>query len=124
MSTHPSYQGSETGRTWRTAAVAVALVLGLAACTPPGAIAPSTMPVFGKKLVELSGSEEATSCGNVLFLVPIGNPKPVAQLIDDMIKEKGGDALIEVTSSSSTFFALLYTRNCVSVRGKVVKFTQ
>lgn len=99
------------------------LLLLSAACTSPGAIAPSTIPVTGK-YVALGGIEEASSCGLMVLVVPVKHPKPLSDLIDDLIKEKGGDALIEVSSESSFFTALLYTQACIEVRGKVVKFSR
>ena len=100
-----------------------ALLASLAACTTPGAIAPSTMPIIGT-YVELGPAEEATSCGYLLLFLPVKNPDPLSDLIDGMIKSRGGDALIEVTSSSSFISFLLFTQHCVEVRGKVVNFTK
>jgi hypothetical protein len=94
-----------------------------AACTMPGAIAPSTMPVTGK-YVELGPYEEVESCGYVFFIVPIGSPDHIADMIDDLVKSRGGDALIDVTSGSSTSWYLLGGSNCVQLRGKVVKFSK
>jgi hypothetical protein len=91
------------------------------ACTTPGAIAPSTIPVPGK-YVELGAAEEVSSCGLMILVVPVKNPRPVADVIDDMIKSHGGDALIEVSSRSSFSSFLLFTTSCVEIRGKVVKF--
>ena len=99
------------------------LALSAAACSSPGAIAPSTIPVTGKYVV-LGGMEEASSCGAMILVIPIKAPKPLAELIDDLIKEKGGDALIEVSSSSSFGTGLVYTQSCITVRGKVVKFSR
>lgn len=108
--------------------LARAVGLGLAllfpvACTSPGAIAPATIPVPGK-YVALGGIETGSSCGMMILVVPVKHPKPLADLIDEMIKEKGGDALIEVSSQSSFFTTLLYTQSCLEVRGKVVKFAR
>lgn len=94
-----------------------------AACTTPGAVAPSTMPVTGK-YVELSKFEERESCGYIAFVLPIGSPDHISDMIDSLVKEYGGEALIDVTSSSSTSWFLLGGSNCVHVRGKVVKFTK
>ncbi|OQW62641.1 MAG: hypothetical protein A4S17_01230 [Proteobacteria bacterium HN_bin10] len=60
----------------------------------------------------------------MIAVVPVKHPKPLSDLIDDLVKEKGGDALIEVSSESSFFTALLYTQACLEVRGKVVKFSR
>lgn len=99
-----------------------ALTAWLAACTTPGAVAPSTIPVPGK-YVELGAAEEASSCGLMILVVPVKNPKPVADVIEDLIKSRGGDALIEVSSRSYFSSFLLFTTSCVEIRGKVVKFS-
>ena len=105
-----------------SALVLCALTGWLAACTTPGAIAPSTMPVPGK-YVELGAAEESSSCGLMILIIPVKNPKPVADVIEDMIKSRGGDALIEVSSESTFSSFLLFTTSCVEIRGKVVKFS-
>ncbi|MGH7164876.1 MAG: hypothetical protein ACREIS_05045 [Nitrospiraceae bacterium] len=93
------------------------------ACVTPGAIAPSTRPVTGSYVV-LGGVEEASSCGYIVLFLPVKNPMPLADLILDMVKGRGGEALIEVTSSSSVTSYLLLTTHCIEVRGKVVNFTK
>jgi hypothetical protein len=95
----------------------------LAGCTTPGAVAPSTKPISGN-YVELGPAEEVDSCGYTVLFIPVKNPKPVADLLEDLIKNRGGDALVEVTSSSSTTFYLLGVANCVQIKGKVVSFTR
>lgn len=113
--------------TWLRAcrAIIACLCVGLlaTACTTPGAVAPSTMPVTGK-YVELGPFEESESCGYVFLFLPVGSPDHIADMIDALVKSRGGDALIEVTSSSSTAWFLLGGSNCVQVRGKIVKFTK
>jgi len=115
-----------SGRTSQRILITISLLcltLSAAACNTPGAIAPSTIPVSGKYVV-LGGIEESTSCGAMILVIPVKQPKPLAALIDDLIKEKGGDALIEVSSSSSFGTGLVYTQSCITVRGKVVKFSR
>ena len=107
----------------RTAIACLCAVLLQTACTTPGALAPSTMPVTGK-YVELGPFEESESCGYLFFFLPVGSPDHIADMIDALVKSRGGDALTEVTSSSSTSWFLLGGSNCVQVRGKVVKFTR
>jgi hypothetical protein len=113
--------------TWRCACRTVfqCLCVGLlaAACTTPGAIAPSTLPVTGK-YVELGPFEALESCGYLFLFLPVGSPDHIADMIDTLVKSRGGDALIQVTSSSSTSWFLLGGSNCVHVKGKVVKFTK
>jgi len=93
----------------------------MAGCTTtPGAIAPATLPIHGLKYVPLGETEEATSCGYTLLTIPLKNPKPLATVIDEMIKSRAGKALVEVSSSSSSAFYLLGVANCLTVRGRVV----
>lgn len=110
-------------RACRTVIACLCAGLLAAACTTPGAVAPSTMPVTGK-YVELGPFEESESCGYVFLFLPVGSPDHIADMIDALVKSRGGDALIEVTSSSSTSWFLLGGSNCVQVRGKIVKFTK
>lgn len=104
-------------------ALACLSIAWLAACTTPGAVAPSTMPVTGK-YVELGPVDESESCGYLFLFLPIGSPDHLADMIEELVKSRGGDALIEVTSSSSTSWFLLGGSNCVTIRGKVVKFSK
>ena len=110
-------------RAFRLLAASAGLCLLLAGCTTPGAVAPSTMPITGK-YVELGPFEESESCGYIFFVVPVGSPDHIADMIDALVKSRGGDALIDVTSSSSTSWFLLGGSNCVQVRGKVVKLSK
>lgn len=81
------------------------------------------MPITGK-YVELGPAEESESCGYLFFILPIGSPDHISDMIEQLVRNRGGDALIEVTSSSSTSWFLLGGSNCVTVRGKVVKFSK
>jgi hypothetical protein len=90
------------------------------ACTTPGAVAPSTHPL-SEDYVALSNLEEVSSCGYTILSVPVKNPQPVSDLIDELVKSRGGEALMDVTSNSSVFFYGVGVANCVSIKAKVVK---
>ena len=103
----------------------LATVFGLlltTACTTPGAIAPSTLPL-GTNYVGIGGKETSWSCGYTLLVIPIGFSRPVSDVIDDMISSRGGDALVEVSSQSWTTWYLLGWANCFEITGQVVKVT-
>jgi hypothetical protein len=90
------------------------------ACTTPGAIAPSTIPL-GTNYVGISEKETSSSCGYTLLMIPLGFSRPVSDVIDDMISSRGGDALVEVSSQSWTTWYLLGGASCFEITGKVVK---
>ena len=115
--------GTAWGRVSRRGILYTVITVLSVACTTPGAVAPSTMPVTGK-YVELGPAEESSSCGYTILFLPLGAPKPVSALIEDLVRSRGGDALIEVSSGSSSAFYLLGMSHCLQVRGKVVKFTK
>ncbi|HZS10710.1 MAG TPA: hypothetical protein VFA38_00580 [Nitrospirales bacterium] len=106
-----------------TVLAAAGSLLALTACSVPGAVAPSTVPLTGP-YVELGPIDEATSCGYTALFIPISNPKPVPDIIQDLVSSRGGKALIQVSSSSSSLFYLVGIRNCVTIKGKVVNFTK
>lgn len=105
---------------WMTGVALAGMGSILAGCTMPGAVAPSTVPL-GDNYVELGGRQENSSCGYTLLSFPVKNPAPLPSLIEELIVAKGGDALIDVDSNSSTVYYLLGVANCLSVQGKVVK---
>ena len=108
---------------WLWIGIATLVPLLATGCTTPGAVAPSTVPVL-EGYVELSPREVSSSCGYTILTIPIKNPQPVSDLIDDMIRSRGGDALIEVSSSSSTTFYLVGVAHCVEIRGKIVRLSK
>jgi hypothetical protein len=108
---------------WRLAGVSLALALLSTACTIPGPVAPSTLPLSGK-YVELGPHEEITECGYTVMGIRFGNPKPVYDAIQAMIKARGGDALIRVDSGSYYYNFLLFAADCYDIRGTVVKSSQ
>lgn len=118
-----AYLTSVRRATCRLALVCLFMGALSSACTTPGAIAPTTMPATSK-YVELGPHEEAESCGYVFLFVPIGSPDHISDMIAELVKSRGGDALIDVTSSSTTSYYLLGGSNCVQLRGKVVKFSK
>jgi len=115
--------GTAWGRGDLRGILSTVLAVLMVACTTPGAVAPSTMPVTGR-YVELGTAEESSSCGYTFLFLPLGAPKPVSALIEDLVRSRGGDALIEVSSGSSSTFYLVGMSHCLHVRGKVVKFTK
>jgi hypothetical protein len=99
------------------------LLSSMACTTTPGAIAPTSLPIPGR-YVELSKLEAASSCGYTLGTVPLKNPKPVSEVIDELIKSRGGEALVDVTSNSTVMFYGIGVENCVNVKAKVINIAR
>jgi len=111
-----------TAQSWGLMAMVFGLFL-TAACSTPGAIAPSTIPL-GKDYVAIGSKETSSSCGYYLLMLPLGFSQPVSDVISQMISSRGGDALIEVSSQSWTTFYLIGLANCFEVTGTVVKISR
>ena len=94
-----------------------------AACTTPGAIAPSTIPL-GTNYVGISEKETRSSCGYTVLMIPVGFSQPVSDVIADMIASRGGDALVDVSSQSWTTWYVVGVANCFEITGKVVKISR
>lgn len=113
--------------TIRQSGIKVMALLGLTlityGCTIPGAVAPSTLPL-PERYVTLGGVETSSSCGYSLLVFSLWNPMPMSDLINDMVKAKGGDALIAVDSSSYNLWYVVGIANCFEVHGQVVKFSR
>jgi hypothetical protein len=94
--------------------------LAATGCVAPGAIGSSTLPL-GDSYAQLSNREESSSCGYTFLTIPVKNPVSFSDLIEELVKSHGGDALINVTSYSSQAFYLLGMSNCIGVEGLVIK---
>lgn len=61
----------------------------------------------------------------VLAIIPFGNSN-LEEAVNDALEKTGGDALVNVTTSSSLYgffpFYNVYSFTCTSVRGTAIKF--
>jgi hypothetical protein len=102
-------------------------------CTSVGNLGIVTKPLANNAEVLKSGTQfeelgpvEATACRHfIIAVIPFGNsalPKAVEKALD----EKGGDALINVTVSTSLYGFVpiynIYSFTCTTVNGIAVKF--
>ena len=72
------------------------------------------------------GAAEGTACRHFLIaIIPFGNSS-FSKAVDDALAQKGGDALINVTVSSSLYGFIplynVYSFTCTSVQGVAVRF--
>lgn len=86
---------------------------------------PASLLRTGRQFKDL-GPVEGKSCRHfVLAIIPWGNGN-IQDAVDDALKPSGGDALINVTTSSSLYGFIpiynVYSFACTTVRGTAVKF--
>lgn len=99
-----------------------ALLFG--SCVTPIGMTSSSTPIHGKKIVKNLGRAEGNSgTFSVLSLFSIGRPD-IDKAIEEAVKSKGGDGLINVRMYEKTYFFLVVTYTEVIVSGDVVKFEE
>lgn len=93
----------------------------LAACVArhPAGIAPSSAPVSSTYTV--LGPVEESDCGAWFLIIPLGGKAPSHEIIERLVKEKGGDALIGVTVEERVRSFILFGNHCTVVKGTAVK---
>ena len=93
----------------------------LAACVArhPAGIAPSSAPVSSAYTV--LGQAEESDCAAWLLILPLGGKAPTHEIIEKLVREKGGDALIGVTVEERVRSFILFGNDCTVVKGTAVK---
>lgn len=107
-----------------TILVSITLVAALltSCITTPVTVTSSTTPMQDKKITMNYGPVQGKSRTWSLFgLWMIGRPD-IDKAIQDALKKKGGDALINVTCYEKTAWYLLFTFHWVVVEGEAVSF--
>lgn len=95
----------------------------LGSCVSPVGLTSSSTPLQGKIIEEnLGASEGSHGSVAVLGLYSIGRPD-IDIAIDEAVKKKGGDALINVRLYESTSYFLLFSYTKVIVKGDVIRFS-
>lgn len=88
----------------------------------PGGIAPSTMPIDGRKYVVL-GPAKATSSAVYLFnFIPVSGSSSLREAKIAAIRQQGADALIDVTAESYSQFWIIFSKSTIMVEGTAIRF--
>ena len=111
----------------------VLLIALLSGCTSTGTLGivakssadPAKLLRLAQGFEEL-GLTEGKACRHfVLAIVPFGN-SDIEKAVNDALAKTGGDALLNVTTSSSLYGFIpywnVYSFTCTSVRGTAIKF--
>lgn len=112
---------------WRMRTLLAVLALSLisAGCAGSSAgMATSSVPVEGQPYAVLGPAETTVSWWSfdVAFLAfPLGEP-PVAEAASNLLKEKGGDALINLRYATDRTIIFFMTRHRFHLKADVIKF--
>lgn len=88
----------------------------------PGGVAASSTPINGRDYVELGRARETDSRIYLLWFLPISGPNTIRDAINDAVKSRNGDALINVTVESYSQWWILFSRYATRVEGEVIRF--
>lgn len=101
--------------------VVIPLLSGCVIGRHPVGIASSTTPLNSDYTV--LGPAERSSCRNWFLGIPLGGMSNTQELIDELVKEKGGEALVGVTVEySGEVFALpVVGASCLNIKGLAVR---
>lgn len=88
----------------------------------PGGIAPSNVPIEGRKYHVVGPARATESVVRLFGIIPLSGSNSINGAMQACIRSRQGDALIGITSESYMQFWILFTRSTISVQGDVIKF--
>ncbi|MDH5717893.1 MAG: hypothetical protein OEZ22_09670 [Spirochaetia bacterium] len=103
--------------------VLAALAFILNACISPMGMTASSTPLQGKVIEENRGQAEGSDASFSILGIPFGYPD-IDIAIQDAVKSKQGDALINLRWYQKNYNFILFNRASVIVTGDVVKFKE
>ena len=103
--------------------VSLLACLLLAGCAHiPGGITDSTVPIEGRKYVNLGRVKETDSYVLLLGFLPIFGSNSTRDCINSAISKRGGNAMINVVVESYWQCWILFFRQVILVDGEVIRF--
>ena len=107
---------------WRTG-IAVLSVAVLAGCaTTPGGVAASNTPLEGKQYTVLGPTAGKDRLVRLFMVLPVSGSNSLRAALDEAIRRKGGDALINITVESYSHYWLLFSTHATKVEGEAIRF--
>lgn len=103
--------------------ISMILIMQLSACiTTPVTVTSSNTPVHDKKIISNQGPVRGShSAWSVFSLWMVGRPD-IDLAIQDALKKKGGDALINISCYEKTGWFFFVSKHTVVVEGEAVTF--
>lgn len=115
------HQSRRWGRVWLVAIALPALLCGCVVGRHPAGIASESAPLTTDYTV--IGPVEGSSCRSWLLGLPLGGMRSTQEIIDELVKEQGADALVGMTVEyTGEVFALpVVGASCLNVKGQAVR---
>ena len=102
----------------------LALSLATGCASWPGGVAPSTTPLEGRDYTVVGREVGQDSMPLILGFIPLSGPTTVQEAIDDAVRARGGDAMINVTVDGYFHTWILFSLWTTRVEGDVIRFTK
>lgn len=103
--------------------LAILAAAGLVGCAhTPGGIAPSNVPIDGRKYRVVGHARSTDSVVKLFGILPLSGSNSISGAMSDCIRSRQGDAMINITSEGYSQFWILFTRKIILVQGDVIKF--
>jgi hypothetical protein len=110
----------------RQAASSLILLWGLTGCVAytPLQINDTSRPVADLESVDLLGPVEGTSCNHFILGLAASVEEPLYHAYRNARASAEADALIHVTVDARRLSLFVYSKECVTVRGKAIRYIQ
>lgn len=106
-----------------SALAALAAALLLSGCIhQAGGIAPSNVPIEGRRYHVVGEVVASDSAVRLLGILPISGSNNTAQAMRAAMAKEDADALIDISVENYAQYWILFTRHVTSVRATAIKF--
>lgn len=114
---------AQTGHRMAAAGLAGLAALVLAGCAHvPGGIADSSTPIDGRQYTRLGYAKGRDSRVLLFGFLPVSGSNSTRAALQDAIRSRGGDAMIEVTVENYSMYWVLFSKVTTYVEGEVIRF--
>jgi len=88
----------------------------------PGGIAPSTTPIDGRDYLILGAVSQSDSRIRLFGVIPVTGANRIQEAVDDCLRAKAADALINVTVDAYFEHWIVFSREVTKVNGTAIRF--
>lgn len=116
-------EGNVVVKSIKASLVFVILVVVASGCAHrPGGVAPSNVPIDGRKYTVVGHAVETDSCVRLLGILPLSGSNSIRTAMNEAIQDRQGDAMINITAEGYSQYWILFSRDAIIVEGDVIKF--